>query len=252
MAPLVGSMAVLLALIATVWAFWPRSARPTIVDPAPRIAGRGTTEPREESKPGPVANLRVDRFEILHFADDTGKKRVMGEKVFGASLGDQVTVWSELSEPAYAYLIAFCPDGTNVVCDPDDEAATPRRNQRPRYPPPSKDDLAFGLGEKEGAGLYAFALVVLRDPLPPYREWKKGIGRFPWEAKLSSEQEVVWRDDERGLQPLTEYTGTSRGKDSKIRGSGGSIGRLASWLRGLPGVDNVTVEAFSVEPTPEP
>ena len=64
---------------------------------------------------------------------------------------------------------------------------------------------------------------------------------------------VVWRDDEQGLQPLLagDAAGT-RGKGVKARGSGGPAAKLASWLRGLPGVDAVTLEAFPVEPASGP
>ena len=80
-------------------------------------------------------------------------------------------VRAELSEPAYAYLIAFRPDGTDELCDPDDEDMPPQKKPQPQYPPPTKSDERYRLSE--GAGLQAFALVVSRQPLPSYREWKK-------------------------------------------------------------------------------
>jgi len=39
-----------------------------------------------------------------------------------------------------------------------------------------------------------------------------------------------------------------RGKGVKARGLGAPVAKLASWLRGRPGVDVVTLEAFPVEP----
>jgi hypothetical protein len=70
-----------------------------------------------------------------------------------------------------------------------------------------------------------------------------------WTAKLPYEPGVIWFDDGAGLQLLMadETTGT-RGKGAKARDSGEPAAKLASWLRGLPGVDAVTVEAFPVEP----
>jgi hypothetical protein len=160
-------------------------------------------------------------------------------------------VRAELSEPAYAYLLAFRPDGTDELCDPDDEDMPPPKKDEPVYPPPAKSDERYRLSE--GPGLHAFALVVSRQPLPPYRQWKQRIGSMAWAARLSCEPGVVWRDDDQGLQPLlAEDTACTRGKGVKARGSGAQAAKLASWLRGLPGVDVVTLEAFPVEPASRP
>jgi hypothetical protein len=70
-----------------------------------------------------------------------------------------------------------------------------------------------------------------------------------WAARLPCEPGVVWRDHGEGLEPLLAGdTAGTRGKGVKASGSGGAAARLASWLRGLPGVDAVTLEAFPVEP----
>ncbi len=123
------------------------------------------------------AELRVTHFEISHFPkmaeDRYDRKRagLLGRKSFAPHLDDDVTVQAKLSEPAYSYLIAFRPDGTDELCDPADEAMPPPPRQEPMYPPPSKPNKRYRLSE--GTGLYAFALVVSRKPLPPYREWKQ-------------------------------------------------------------------------------
>ena len=115
------------------------------------------------------------------------------------------------------------------------------------YPPPTKSDERYGLGE--GAGLYAFTLVVSRDPLPAYREWKRRHGPMAWSAGLPCEPGVVWCDEGDGLRALmADELGRDRGKGVKVGGSARSISRLASWLRGQPGVDVVIIEAFPVEP----
>ncbi len=197
----------------------------------------------------------MTRFDIAHFpkldANHFDPRRVgtLGRTSFAAHEDDEVTVRAELSEPAYSYLIAFRPDGTDELCDPDDESTPPPLKQQPIYPPPGKSDERYRLSE--GAGLCAFALVVSRQPLPPYRDWKQQHGAMPWAAKLPCEPGVVWRVDDQGLQPLLadDTTGT-RGKGVKARGSGGPAAKLASWLRGLPGIDTATLEAFPVEPAP--
>jgi hypothetical protein len=239
-APVLGVVAVLLALIVPAWMFW-----------------KGTAEPQPAPRPGPQAALRVTGFEMTHFpkldADRFDPSRVgaLGQTSFAARVDDEVTVRAELSEPAFSYLIAFRPDGTDELCDPESEDLRPARKQQPRYPPPTKSDERYRLSE--GAGLHAFALVVSREPLPPYRAWKKEQGPMPWAARLPCEPGVVWRDDDQGLQPLlaNDPTGT-RGKGVKARGSGEPAGKLASWLRGLPGVNAVTLEAFSVGPASGP
>ena len=256
-APVLGAAAVLLALLVPAWAFWPGSARPLPDGPGRAIAGRETTEPRSEPKQPPQADLRVTRFEIPHFPKldakhfDPRRVGTLGRNSFAAREDDEVTVRAELSEPAYAYLIAFRPDGTDELCDPDDEDTPPPRKQQPLYPPPAKSDERYRLSE--GAGLHAFALVVSREPLPSYREWKQRIGPMAWAARLPCEPGVVWRDDGQGLQPLlADDTAGTRGKGVKARGSGEPAAKLASWLRGLPGVDAVTLEAFPVEPASGP
>jgi hypothetical protein len=196
---------------------------------------------------------RVLRFEISHFPKldatryDKSRIGILGRSSFVAREDDDVTVRSELSEPAYAYLIALRPDGTDELCDPDDEDTAPQPKPQPQYPPPPKSDQRYRLSE--GAGLHAFALVVSRTPLPSYREWKRRHGPLPWTAKLPCEPGVVWRDDGQGLQPLlAEDSAGTRGKGAKARDADEPTAKLANWLRGLPGVDAVTVEAFPVEP----
>jgi len=256
-APVLAAAALILALLVPVWAFWPRPARRLPDGPGRAIAGRETNQPLPEPKQPPQAGLKVTRFEIPHFpklgekSDDLKAAGLLGRKSFTAHIEDDVTVQAELSEPAYAYLIAFRPDGTDELCDPEDDNTPPAKKQQPLYPPPAKSDERYRLSE--GAGLYAFVLVVSRRPLPPYREWKQRIGATPWAAKMPCEPGVVWRDDGHGLQTLlADDTAGTRGKGAKARVSGEPVAKLASWLRGLPGIDAVTLEAFPVEPAHGP
>jgi serine/threonine protein kinase len=222
---------------------------PTVASPGP-VNGKG---PGDSSGSEVPTSPRVLRFEISHFPKldatryDRGRVGILGRSSFAAREDDDVTVRSELSEPAFAYLIALRPDGTDELCDPDDEDTVPQRKPQPQYPPPAQSDQRYRLSE--GAGLHAFALVVSQQPLPSYREWKRRHGPMPWAAKLPCQPGVVWRDDGQGLQPfLAEDFAGTRGKGAKARDAGEPTAKLASWLRGLPGVDAVTVEAFPVEP----
>jgi predicted Ser/Thr protein kinase len=249
--------AVVLALLATAWAFRTGSVGPSASGQSGAIAVPGTAGPLSGSRPSPGAGLRVTAFEISYFRKlteelyDQKRSGLLGIQTFAARLRDDVSVRARLSEPAYSYLIAFRPDGTDELCDPEDEAMPPPRQQEPMYPPPTKPAKRYRLSE--GAGLYAFALVVSHRPLPSYREWKPLQGRMAWSAGLPCEPGVVWRDD--GDGPRAFIAGNpagTRGKDADARGFEGPVVALASWLRGRPGVDLATVQAFSVEPAPAP
>jgi hypothetical protein len=203
------------------------------------------------------SSFRVLRFEITHFPKlnsqdfDADRVGILGRNSFSVHEDDEVTVQAVISEPAFAYLIAFRPDGTDELCDPDTEGARPISKTESLYPPPSKHDMRIRLSE--GAGLHAFALVMSRQPLPSYREWKQQHWPPPWSARLPGKPGIVWRDDSQDLRPLLADDRTSaRGKDVKARVSGSPSARLATWLRGLPGVDLVTLEAFPVEPATGP
>jgi serine/threonine protein kinase len=252
-APVLGAAALLLALFVPAWTFWPRPARPSPDDLAGPSAGRAATETRSDTKPASPSALRVTRFEIPLFPKldqghyDPKRTGLLGRTSFAAREDDDLAVRAELSEPAYSYLIAFRPDGTDELCDPDDEDTPPPKKQQPVYPPPGKSEERYRLSE--GAGLYAFALVVSRAPLPAYRVWKERVGQVPWTAKLSGEPGIVWRDDGQGLEPLlADDAANTRGKGVKGRDAGAPVAKLASWLRGLTGVDAVILEAFPVEP----
>ena len=256
-APVLAAAAVLLILLVPVWAFWPRSAKPVPDGPDRAIASRETTKPQSEPGQTPQAEPAGDAIRDPPFPQARCQalrpeaSRDLGPEFVWSPRGRRGDRAAELSEPAYAYLIAFRPDGTDELCDPDDEDTPPPKKPQPQYPPATKSDERYRLSE--GAGLQAFALVVSRQPLPSYREWKKRIGPMAWAAKLPYDPGVVWRDDGQGLQPLlSDDNAGTRGKGVKARDSGEPAAKLASWLRGLPGVDAVTLEAFSVEPAPGP
>ncbi len=158
-----------------------------------------------------------------------------------------MTVHAELSEPAYAYLIAFRPDGIDDICDPNDPGERPGKNSSPHYPPATRTDRVYRL--EDGAGLQAFALVVSRSPLPPYSEWKKQHGQAPWKKASTGPAGVVWWHDGQWLVPLrTGEMAGQRGKDAPIRGDIRAVSDLAAWPGAIPGVDAVAVKAFPVPP----
>ena len=255
-APGLMAVTVALSLLAGLWAFWPTSARPGARRSGAAIDGQAAAEPRSEARQTPPGILRVTRFEIPHFPkldDKTDNMRaagLLGRKSFTARLEDDVTVQAELSEPAYSYLIAFRPDGTDELCDPEDEDTPPARDQKPQYPPPTETNVRYRLSE--GTGLYAFVLVVSREPLLSYREWKKRVGPMAWAARLPYEPGVVWQTRARDWSPCSPMKAPAPGARAPGRGPGEPAAKLANWLRGLPGIDAVILEAFPVEPAAGP
>ena len=191
-----------------------------------------------------VVSLRIDHLPKTT-EDETQKRVVLGERSFAVGPDDDVLVRAELSEPAYAYLIAFRPDGVDEICDPEEPEDRPGNAHEVRYPPAAKAKIVYRLDN--GAGLQAFAVVASRNPLPPYQEWKNQHGTPPWSKGLSSPPNVVWWHDGEWLVPLTRDDPTgSRGKGAPRRGDSGPIDRLAEWLRAVPGVDAVAIKAFPV------
>ncbi len=156
----------------------------------------------------------------------------LGRKSFAAREDDEVTVQAELSEPAYSYLIAFRPDGTDELCDPEDEDTPPPRKHEPLYPPPAKSDERYRLSE--GAGLYAFALVVSRAAaalVSRVEEAHRADGVVRGAAVRAWGRLARRRPGSSAL--LADDTAGTRGKGVKARGSGAS-GREAGELAARP------------------
>jgi hypothetical protein len=173
------------------------------------LFGRGWPEPTPLPIPKPdgladaAAKVRVLSLDVKHFANVTGRfdqpRGVLGKDSFATRLDDSVTVEARLSRPAYAYLIAFRPDGIAEVCFPESEDERPPLSDRPRYPWVRRD---VGYGLNEGEGLQVFAVVVSSQPLPTYRAWRSQRGSLPWK-QFAAPPGVVWRDDGTEVDALT-------------------------------------------------
>lgn len=199
-------------------------------------AANPTPEASATNKPGtdvankvvpPIAPLRVQKIDVLHFVrigeDDAIKGGIIGDRAFTTTLGDQVTVEAKLSRPAYAYLIAFRPDGKVELCFPDSEDDVPPLTDRPHYP---SEDRGVRYGLNEGAGLMAFAVVASDKPLPPFREW---VEQNPpkWQHAEGKVGEVWWHDGDL----LDTTTSTVRAKGEKALGQATTVSKLNDSLR---------------------
>ena len=202
--------------------FWSNRAHPQ-VDPDEanrRSPARAVTE-----------KVRVVRLSVTHFVEEEKDRfrsqGVLGEESFTTHHGDSVTGEARLSRPAYAYLIAFRPDGTEEACFPEKDNEVPPLTDRPRYPSVSR---AVNYGLTDGEGLEVFALVVSSRPLPSYKESRARRSASPWK-KSPAPPGIVWYDDgvvveamrgdgrDRGPRPGTEGA-------RQVAGGGGN--RLAA------------------------
>jgi hypothetical protein len=240
-AGLIGAMA--LAVVLLGWRLWPGSGE----------AGQRSEETPKDDNPAargaekPAEALTVRALRVMHTPPERRDLREMGKEVFGARFGDLVRVEAELSEPAYAFLIAFTPDGKHVLLWPADEKGDPDE----RRPPPraktaryhaTDEDGCFRLDENPDGGTQAFVVVASRRPLPAFAEWSKGWTKRPWRARPA--QKVVWASD-------GDWTDTKKPEGVK-RSLGATLPDqplLKPLCRGLreAGADVVEGIAFGVE-----
>jgi serine/threonine protein kinase len=183
--------------------------------------------------------LRILAMRIHHFRGEEAKPLgEMGTTSAGARLDDDVRVVVELSAPAYCYLIAFNPDGTEQLCFPeeDDEkkarALAPARLASLRFP----QTKYFGL---DATGLQAFVLVASTQRLPPYAQWRSALGAIPWERV---EAAGVWRFDGQELVPLPRERGQVRERGGQPK----PLLSLCNFFQSRPEFEAVHVLAFPV------
>jgi hypothetical protein len=165
---------------------------------------------------------------------------LLGEDVFDPHLGDTVTVEARLTRPAYAFLIAFRPDGVVEVCFPEKDDEEPAPSDAPRYPSVSRG-MEYGL--TDGVGLAAFAVVASSEKLPPFKVWWSHGKGCPWK-KEEAPDGLVYRGNGEDEVEAVDLDG-SRGKGAVVKGKT-PIAQLASWLRHMPNAETVQVLGFTV------
>ena len=122
------------------------------------------------SPPVPVAikSMVVHHYRGRH-AKDLGDLRNSDK----ALVRDDVRVVAQLNRPAYCYLIAFNPDGTEQLCHPAFDGTDPLGARK--VVPPESNEVRFFPDDKgyfnlDSAGLQVFVLVVSAHPLPASAE----------------------------------------------------------------------------------
>jgi hypothetical protein len=135
-------------------------------------------------------------LEVRHFREREGRMAevgVLGVDTTALRLGsDAVRVAVRLREPAFVYLIAFNPDGTEQLCVPEQKDERPRRTAELVFP----EDGYFEPKPEEGVGLLAFVAVALRESLP-YAEWRGRLGTLSWRRTAAA---GVWGYDGRKFE----------------------------------------------------
>jgi serine/threonine protein kinase len=195
--------------------------------------------------PAPVTVLNLEVHHVANNGGQAYERGVLGKQSFATRRGDSVTVRGRLSAPAYAYLIAFRPDGVDEICFPEKEDEPPPLTDQPRYPSVSGAQ-EFGLDE--GEGLEVFALVASAQPLPSYRQWKAQHGQAPWEKFVQIRPGVVLYDDGSGLVNRLTADDPSGQRGRKEAADKTPLARLTSWLRQAPHIDAVAAVGFPVVP----
>ena len=159
-------------------------------------------------------------------------------------LKDKVEVTAKLTTPAYYYLIAFNPKGSEgglvQLCQPENkagegaEAVRPDRRTEVRYP----GEHLFGL---DAVGLQAFVLAASTNPLPPYREWRSRAGAIPWEG-VNDGGTRRWHFDGQAFTPFPR----ERGQVQPRPGAPEPLQKLRDFFTKRPEFEAVQIIAFPV------
>lgn len=197
--------------------------------------------PKKENGPGSLAKglaIRDMRLTLFRYdgRESLGDLRTSTSDV---RVNDSVAVAAEFNVPAHYYLIAFNPagskEGTEQLCQPDDEHSLPQNVNEVRYP--QKDFLFSVLNP----GLQAFVLAASSKPLLPYKEWRDLVGDIPWTGKEDAGK-VRWHFDGNEF----DWVPQRRGQVIKAFGAPKPLLELKDWFKQRPEFEVVQIFAFPV------
>lgn len=204
------------------------------------------------ARPTAVPDVLAMEIQLSHPRGMAGRTGTLGETVFEGREGEELTVSTKLSNRAFAYLIAFRPDGQVQLCTPTDDAAPPRSAATVDYPP---DDPTLVYRLDNGPGLLVFAVVSSRSSLPAFRHWLARAGQPPWKHVGLDEFEpglIYVFHDHRLHQYRRGETTEVRGTSAQARGARLIVAGLGKWLESAPGVETVSLRGFAVVPDKSP
>jgi serine/threonine protein kinase len=198
----------------------------------------------------PLQVMAIDVERIVTTPDGDVPQGLLGKNTFTASLGDRLQVTARLTKPAYAYLIAFHPDGKSELCFPEFEDVPPPLTENPQYP--WAWPRAYTL--RDDPGLWAFAVVASETPLPAYHEWQEEHFHETsiWKPVAAPPAGLVWRDDGRTpvetLSLRAERPVLVKRAHEALEGPEASIRGLTTSLRTTGQAEAVSVLGFRVAP----
>ena len=195
----------------------------------------------------PIARepLTVRTFRVFRYGDAGDHAEPLGElgrETYRTQLGDEVEVEVELSEPAYASLLACNPTdevGKQIqLCLSADEKTPPEARQLVSY---KAAGTRFRLDD--GTGLQAFVLLVSRQPLPAYAEWRRQTPPLTWKRARATAG-FVWRGDGQRLDRLAA-PGDLRGTEVAVAESA-LLEKLNQQLGSDRRIETAALIAFAV------
>jgi tRNA A-37 threonylcarbamoyl transferase component Bud32 len=219
------SLAALCLLLVAAWVLWP---------------GFGGS-PTSAAKP-----LEIKEMHVTHYraAGDKEKK----ENVFlgdlrkssePVRLNDKMGIAADLTAPAYYYLIAFNPKGSEAgtiqLCQPEDADGRALEGVRPERLTELQYSQYF---IPDAVGLQAFVLAASTKPLPPFKEWRPEV---PWEG-VKDGGAWTWHFDGREFIRLP----LDRGKVEPKGGVPESFRKLCEFFKGRSEFEAVQAIAFPV------
>ena len=194
------------------------------------------------------AALTLSSFAVRHYRPHTNKPSddlgLIGHSNEAVRVGDDIRIGVELSEPAYAYLLALNTNGKVQLCLPEDDAQPPPRTQHLELYP-SKEDY-FTL--TEGSGVQAFVVLASRLRLPAYRDWHLDVDALHW---AHTEGTGVWRYDGKQFAPeFSSSLGWASGtRGTKTRRVSKPFDQACRYLRDRSRVEAIGAIAFPVLPS---
>jgi serine/threonine protein kinase len=196
---------------------------------------------------GGSGDVGVERFDIRLFSPQS--RRLIGtigaNGLAHAVVDDALRTRIAFGHEAFCYLVAFNPDGKVQLCWPESRSVLPTARDCIDYPENKGDGSFRYFMVTDGSGLQAIALLVSRDPLPPFDRWLASAGPIPW---THAEGEGVWRYDN-GRYELVD---DSRGAVETGPGAPEPFVRLCTFLEGLGGFDGIHAVAFPVRGADKP
>jgi hypothetical protein len=196
--------------------------------------------PRPGAKP-----LEITAMHVTHSRDNGTRVVLLGDlrtSTEAVHLNDKVEIAADLTAPAYYYLIAFNPKGSEAglvqLCQPEDkdgqgdEGMEPEQRREVRFPHYFVPD---------AVGLQAFVVAAATKPLPPFKEWRSQAGRIPWEGAKEAGA-WRWHFDGREFNRLP----LERGRVEPREGVPESLRKLSEFFKGRAEFEAVQIFAFPV------